>query len=237
MRFVTSSGLALIAFLLPVAAAAETAADTPEFTVSGAATIVSDYRFRGVSLTGKDPAVQATINLAHESGVYIGAWGSSIDMGDRYGATEIDFYAGWAGSIAPRTDLDMAVAYYSYPGGSGPGKIEFFETSAKLSHDLGPLRTTLGMNYSWDQAALGDDNLYLYGEAAASIPGTPLTLKARGGRTRGALSPRAGSYHDWSLGADAGFGPITVGLAYVDTDLGRGARADGAALLSISAAF
>lgn len=235
MRLAVTSGLALIAFSLPIAAHAETTA--AEFTVSGSASIVSDYRFRGVSLSQSDPAIQATINLSHESGLYIGTWGSSIDVADLYGATEIDLYAGWAGNIAPRTDLNVAIAYYGYPAGHGAGKIEFFESTAKLSHDLGPLRTTLGASYSWDQAALGGDNLYLFADAAAPISGTPFTIKAHGGRSKGALSPEASGHHDWLLGADASFGPVTLGLAYVDTDLGRGARARGAALFSISAAF
>src|SRR5690606_19462363 len=114
----------------------------------------------------------------------------------------------WAGTIAPRTSVDVNLAYYSYPGGEGSGKIEYFETNARLTHDLGPLRATLGTAYSWDQAALGGDNFYLFGEAAAPLPGTPLTLKAHGGRSKGAMSPRSGDYFDWSLGADATFGPV-----------------------------
>ncbi|WP_185999703.1 TorF family putative porin [Novosphingobium aerophilum] len=235
MRFAISSGFALTLLSLPIAAHAQS--DTPAFTVSGGATIISDYRFRGISLTGKDPAVQATINLSHESGIYVGTWASSIDMGERYGATEVDLYTGWAGSLAPHTSVDVAVAYYSYPGGEGSGKIEYFETTAKLTQDLGPMQATLGSGYSWDQAALGGDHLYLYGEAAVPIPRTPLTLRAHGGRSKGAISPRPGGYYDWSLGADANLGPVTLGLSYIDTDLGRGARADGAALFWVSAAF
>lgn len=235
MRLVVTSGLALIAFLHPIASHAQPASS--EFTFSGGATIVSDYRFRGVSLSANDPAIQATVNLSHKSGLYTGAWGSSIDMGERYGSTEIDLYGGWAGYIAPRTNLDVAVSYYSYPGGNGAGKIEFFESTAKLSHELGPLRAMLGTSYGWDQSALGSDNLYLFAETSTPIAGTPFTIKAHAGRNNGALSPSPGAYYDWSLGADARFGAVTLGLAYVDTDLGRDARADGAALFSISAAF
>lgn len=234
MRSPCYAGLALA---LTVMSAVVQAQATPDFTVSGAATLISDYRFRGISLTGKDPSVQATVNLSHESGVYVGTWAASLDMGDRYGPAEVDLYAGWAGTVASRTTLDVALAYYSYPGGEGPGRIEYFETTTRLAHDFGPFSVTLGSGYSWNQAALGGDHLYLYGETAAPIPGTPLTLKAHGGRSRGAISPDPDGYYDWSLGADATFGQVTVGLSYVDTDLRHNPAADAAALLSLAAAF
>lgn len=235
MRFAILSGLAPIVVLIspPVHAQEE----SPAITVSGGVTLISDYRFRGISLTGKDPAIQGTINLAHKSGVYVGTWGSSLGMGDRYGPTEVDLYGGWAGNLAKHTSLDVALAYYSYPGGEGTGKIEYFETTAKLTHDFGPVRGTIGSGYSWDQSALGGDHLYLFGEAAAPVPGTPVTLKAHGGRSKGALSPKPGGYYDWSLGADIAVSKLTFGISYIDTNLSRGNRADGAALFSVSAGF
>ena len=50
-----------------------------DFTFSGYVQGVSDYRFRGYSLSGGDPALQGTINLNHSSGFYAGAWASSLD--------------------------------------------------------------------------------------------------------------------------------------------------------------
>ncbi|HEY7740572.1 MAG TPA: TorF family putative porin, partial [Steroidobacteraceae bacterium] len=49
--------------------------------VSYTVTAVSDYDFRGVSLSAKDPALQASIDYAHDSGFYAGAWASNIDYG------------------------------------------------------------------------------------------------------------------------------------------------------------
>ncbi len=68
------------------------------------------------------------------------------------------------------------------------------------------------------------------------MPGTPLTLKAHIGHSRGnpglgpngtSLSP-TGAYWDWSLGGEAVVGPLTLGASYVDTDI---SRADAAYLL------
>ena len=49
------------------------------FAVNGGATLVSDYRFRGISQTNKRFAVQGTFTLSHSSGFYATWWGSSID--------------------------------------------------------------------------------------------------------------------------------------------------------------
>ena len=54
-------------------------AEPKAITVSGSATIVSDYRFRGISQTDKDFALQGGMTVSHESGVYLSVWGSSVD--------------------------------------------------------------------------------------------------------------------------------------------------------------
>ncbi|MEN8675919.1 MAG: TorF family putative porin, partial [Alteriqipengyuania sp.] len=42
--------------------------------ISGNVSLVSDYRFRGVSFSDEDIAIQGGIDLAHESGFYVGTW-------------------------------------------------------------------------------------------------------------------------------------------------------------------
>src|SRR5688572_21480001 len=41
-------------------------------------TLLSDYRFRGVSRSDEDPAVQAAMTLSHDSGLYAGARGTTL---------------------------------------------------------------------------------------------------------------------------------------------------------------
>ena len=69
--------------------------------------VVSDYRFRGVSLSDKDIAVQPGITVSHESGIYVGAWASNI--AENAGSDlELDIFAGFAGgdaaSIVPKAE-------------------------------------------------------------------------------------------------------------------------------------
>ena len=70
---------------------------TPAITVSGAATLTSDYRFRGVSQSDEGMAVQGGITLSHSSGFYAGAWGSNLAGWGTFGGAnmELDLIAGF----------------------------------------------------------------------------------------------------------------------------------------------
>ena len=53
--------------------------EAPAVTINGTATVVSDYRFRGISQTDKNFAIQGSITVSHESGLYATVWGSSVN--------------------------------------------------------------------------------------------------------------------------------------------------------------
>ena len=68
--------------------------------LTGTVTAVSDYDFRGISLSAKDPALQGSIDWAAANGFYVGAWASNIDYGPGVdGDIEVDLYAGFAGEV------------------------------------------------------------------------------------------------------------------------------------------
>jgi hypothetical protein len=68
---------------------------------SSTLTLVSDYEFRGVSLTETDPALQASLDYEFANGIAIGAWASNLDYGDDYdGSFELDFYVSYTGEIS-----------------------------------------------------------------------------------------------------------------------------------------
>lgn len=212
--------LAVPALLIAAPAAAQDVTDPPSgsLTVSGGIDLVSDYRFRGLSLSDKDVAVQPAITVSHDSGFYLGAWGSNIDAGAAAGDVEVDLYGGYETGIAPGVRLDAGLTYYWYPDGDGAfGPSDYGEGTLRLSYMLGPVEATGTVAYAWNQAALGDsDNLYLRLGLSSGIPNTPVTLNASIGHSDGALAP-GGDYRDWSLGATATFDRFTLGLKYVDT--------------------
>lgn len=204
---------------------ASSAIDDKALTSSGAVSIVSEYRFRGIALSDGKPSLQASFQLTHKSGAYIGTWGSTLDgFGEMGGSnTELDLYAGWKGEIAADTKLDAGLLYYAYPG-SKSGHFEFFEPYAQVSRQFGPVTANVGVNFAPSQKALGgNSNVYLHGEFAAAVPQTLVTLKAHIGHSKGdtPLSP-SGAYTDWSLGADVAWKNLTLGVAWVDSDLKAG---------------
>ncbi|RYD63884.1 MAG: hypothetical protein EOP58_10630, partial [Sphingomonadales bacterium] len=187
-----------------------------------------DYRFRGVSLSGGDPAIQGGVTLTHDSGFYAGTWGSSIDDGgsDIYGDMELDLFAGWSGSVAEGVGLDVGLLYYAYPTNASGVDAEYFEPYVTLSGTLGPVTAKAGVNYAWKQDSLGgNDNLYLHTELSTGIPNTPLTINGHLGYTDGALAPPllAGTADDtgfdWSIGASATvLGNVSLGVAYTGVE-------------------
>ena len=228
MRFSTFlGGLALSASALAAAPAFAQEAPTappPPFTITGGATIVSDYRFRGVSQTNKKVAVQGTATLTHESGVYASFWGSTIDDYVANGSDqELDLIAGYSHTFGNGVKIDGGFLYYYYPGG-GHANTDFFEPYADISATYGPVTGKVTVNYAWKQAALTigngkEDNVYLAGDLSAGIPKTPISLTAHLGHTFGKSYISIGNaYTDWNLGAAVTFGHVTAGISYVDTD-------------------
>jgi uncharacterized protein (TIGR02001 family) len=83
--------------------------------VAGNVTIASDYSFRGVSQTDRDPAIQGGFDVAFDSGFYLGTWGSNISGFDDT-SMEWDLYGGYAGEINESTGYDFRYIRYEYPG-------------------------------------------------------------------------------------------------------------------------
>jgi uncharacterized protein (TIGR02001 family) len=217
-------------------ALADETAPPSEFTVTGNVALVTDYRFRGLSQSKGDPAIQGGINLNHSSGLYVGVWSSSTSFNPPadavYGSQELDIFGGWTGQIGSGVTADVGLLYYAYPGGH-VGKAEFFEPYASVSTTLGPVTGKLGLNYAWKQEALNfnggnkDDNLYLFGELSAGIPKTPVSVSGHLGYTDGALSPKFATGQtvdykgglDWNVGATVAITPhLSIGGRYVGVE-------------------
>ncbi|RIA37544.1 uncharacterized protein (TIGR02001 family) [Hephaestia caeni] len=232
MRF-TIFSFGAFALLAAVPAAAQDTAPPPPVRVTGNVTLVSDYRFRGLTQSDEAGAVQATVNLNSAAGFYVGSFVSTID--DKvslpgYGGAEVDLYGGYAKTLSNGIGFDVGMLYYYYPDAVSGLDTDFFEPYASVSYTIGPVSAKLGGNYAWggqkglDFTTGNDDNLYLYGEAALGIPSTPVTLKGHVGHTNGALGlynpiPGDDKYWDWSVTASATGGPLTVGVTYLDTDI------------------
>lgn len=206
-------------------------------TVSGNVALTTDYRFRGVSLSGGDFAIQGGADVAHSSGFYVGTWASSLEdfevfddeegfSASPYGSTEVDIYGGWTGALTDTVSVDVGLLYYYYPDAISGVDTDFFEPYASVTGNLGPAELTVGAAYAWDQKGLGDeDNLYVYSDLGFAIPETPFSFNAHLGYTDGVLAPTwlygedgDKSAFDWSLGGSVGFKGLELGVAYVGVE-------------------
>ncbi len=180
----------------------------------------TEYRFRGVDLSGGEFAVQGGFDVGHDSGLYVGTWASNLDEQTvGYGSTELDVYGGWSGDLTDGLTADVGVIAYLYPD-AGPGDFDYIEFYGSLSASIGPASLTGGLAYAPDQDSLGStDNLYLYTDLGIGIPDTPITINGHLGYTDGFLTFTGDSKaFDWSVGADVAAGPVTFTVAYVGVE-------------------
>lgn len=249
------TGAALALAVLSTPALAQDEAPPKPVTVSGSVALVSDYRFRGVSQSDEEIAVQGGLTVAHESGLYVATWASNLAGWGTFGGsnTELDLVGGFKTEVASGVSVDVGLTWYMYPGGAS--KTDFAEPYVKVSGTFGPVNLLGGVAYAPAQEALGrwsftganaqdvlaggpyddagdkEDNLYIWADASTAVPGTGLTGKAHLGYSNGnkGLGPNGtsvaptGEYLDWLVGLDYAIAgtPVTVGVAYVDTDIAK----------------
>jgi len=181
--------------------------------IDGALGVLSDYRFRGISLSQKDTEVTAEVSISHESGFYVGAWASNVALIDDADNVEVDIYAGYAKDVGSLS-FDVGAVYYSYPGHNG--EFGYVDLLASVSTAVGPGTVTVGAAYAPSQGNLGHtDNTYVYISGDLPVGETPLSVHGTFGYEDGAF---ADSKKDWLIGAsyDLGSG-ISATVDYVDT--------------------
>jgi uncharacterized protein (TIGR02001 family) len=114
------------------AAPAAAAAPTPNWTVTGNATLISDYRFRGFTQTNYGPAFQGGFDVAHSSGFYLGNWNSNVAQVLYAGASlESDFYGGFKGELMKDLGYDVGILHYMY---ARSGKGAAFSSLPKIDN-------------------------------------------------------------------------------------------------------
>ena len=207
-----------LAVAAPAFAEDEAASD---ITITGSATLTSDYRLRGISQTDKGIAVQGALTVTHSSGLYVGTWASNLGGNGTWGGSdmELDLIAGFSKGVGAVT-LDGGVVYYVYPGTKGHDYIELY---GSVAAPIGPVKAKLGTYWAPKQNNIGGDNIWVYTDLALPIEGTPITLKAHGGYSDGNSIYTYGSdVFDYSFGADISYKMLTLNVSYTGTDMNKG---------------
>lgn len=215
--------MSLIALSAALCAAATPAAAVDlgnGFSASIGASGVSDYRFRGVSLSDTEAAVQGSLTINHESGFYVGTWGSTLgdDFKATYGDYETDLFVGFGKELAPGTSVDLNATFYTYADSPSGTNSDYMEVLGSVKHDFGVAAVKVGGAWAPSQNSTGnEDLLYGFGELSAPIPKTPVTFRGR----IGVQDLGFKSYTEWQAGLETTMGPISASVSYVDTSIGK----------------
>jgi uncharacterized protein (TIGR02001 family) len=128
------------AALLALAAHAAAAAQ-----VSGSVALVSDYQYRGVSLSDGKPVPQLALVYDHADGWYLGTFASRLRRiyGTESGSTFIS-YAGYTGRLASGASWEVGVSHYAYPSSSD---VNFQEVYAGLATERFSARVSYSPHY------------------------------------------------------------------------------------------
>jgi uncharacterized protein (TIGR02001 family) len=203
----------------------------PDNEVSFNAAVTSDYRYRGISQTRLQPAVQGGADyINNPTGLYVGTWLSTIkwtkDAGGG-GDVELDIYAGKRGELARDVTYDVGVLTYVYPsnGLSGiPGFVSANTTEVYGQLGYGPAY----IKYSHALTNLFgfvDSKNSGYLDIGANIDaGNGFTANLHAGHQK-VEHNAAASYTDWKLGVTKDFGVVTGALAVIGTNAGKSAYA------------
>lgn len=211
-------------------------------TISGTVSGITDYRFRGISQTREDPAVQAGVEWNHPDGFKLGVWGSNVDFGTSGGGSlETDVYGSYTWKLAPGATLETGLYGYLYPGSSSNLDYDYGEGYANLAYTYDVVTLTGSFYYSPDDFG-GSGNSY-YPQIAASIA-LPHDFTLDGAVGRQWVEDNAvfgvPDYTTWNAGIAYTWQGFTGKLQYVDTSLSTAECASGcdaAAIFSITKKF
>ncbi len=179
--------------------------------VSSTITLSSDYDFRGITQTARDPALAASLDWTNESGFYLGAWASNVDFGPGTDADlELDALGGFRGSFNDDTGWDLGAVYYSFWGDGDD--VAFGELYAGISYKA----VSAKLWYAPDFGNTGESATYIEANATIPLPsdfGLTLHVGSSDGDYWDAVDA---SYIDYSIGVTKTIGKFALGLKWID---------------------
>lgn len=181
------------------------------------ASVVTDYRYRGISQTRLKPAVQGGVDYSID-GFYVGAWGSYIKwIKDAAGDAnvEIDLYGGYKGEIAKDFGYDVGVLTYQYPSNKLNPSANTTEIYGALTYGPATLKYSHSVSNLFGFADSKGSG-YLDLSATFDVGGFAITPHV-GHQTVKRTS--AASYTDYSVTVSKEVGAgVTLSATIVDTD-------------------
>lgn len=183
--------------------------------LSGNVTLASEYIFRGQALSDGNPALQAGIDYEHNSGLFVGAWASTVDLVSPSGRrdAELDYYVGWHFAGDSPWSGALSLMHYTYPGQTTSFDYDYTEALATVSWDG---RYSLEFGYA--------DEVYGFGVSARHIemridwPLRNAWVISSGLGVNDLYKLGSSRYLYGDLGISARFSRVTVDLRWYDNE-------------------
>jgi len=204
-------------FILTVSKAIDdvsSSSEGSELPITANVALVTDYYFRGISQTDNDGAIQGGLDYSHDSGVYVGVWGSNVSFGDTH--MEFDTYAGFASEVGD-FGYDVGVIKYNYNDTSSHDDPVEWYVSGTYSY------FSAGFAYSPSWFGSHDSSKYVHAGFDYDELPMGLALSASVGKSFGDAYEVSGGtdydYVDYKLGVSKDIAGVNVDLSYVGNDL------------------
>ena len=193
----------------------------PGSAVEAEVGIVSDYRFRGVSVTNGRPALQAGVTASLPDDWTAGVW-TSLSLGERRYADEVDLYVGRSGSLG---QVDYQVLVYAYLTPGAPENV-YVELQSTFRRETAKAAFELQLAVVPEQKRIPAN---FYASLGANVPlhGESLGLLLRGGFEQGFADNKL----DWEVGLAGERGGFRWQLSAVGSTARYDAPGDTAAVV------
>lgn len=188
----------------------------PDNEISYNAALTTDYRYRGLSQSRLDPALQGGADFVNNpTGLYVGTWLSTIkwtkDLGGD-GNVEWDIYGGKKGTFNDLLSYDVGGLYYFYPSNKLSPSANTFEVYGQLG--IGPAYIKYSRSTT-NLFATSDSKGSTYLDVGANIDLTEgFTLNLHAGHQKVENNSQF-SYDDFKIGVTKDLGIATVSVSAI----------------------
>jgi len=150
ISFILASVVSCLSLMVPLRAHAE---------LSGSLIATTNYISSGYSKSDGNPAIQANVDYEHNSGLYVGAWASSIDFSDDdhddRSNIEVAPYLGFWFRASPDWSIDTTLTRYLYDDKIFGRNSDYNEVNLQVD-----FREIVSARFAWS------DSLYNRGHSA-----------------------------------------------------------------------
>lgn len=181
--------------------------------LTGNVALTSDYDFRGISQTTKDPALQGGVDyIDHTRGWYVGAWGSNVDFKDGTDL-QLNTYTGFIGKTDIGVGWNAGIVYRAYD----ESRHNYPEIYAAFDYSYFTAKVSYAHNYLGSYVPGNTHAVYVSADADVPVPVPNLSVLGHVGHTTADNDFK--DYTDFFVGVKYKVDKFDLSLRYVDTDL------------------